>query len=361
MPSIIGGSESDIQLEIAGAELDMLDKLALETKASVVTLDGIRDPDTTVRVGKPEIRIFPKRPVLADLGISATQLGMALRANLEGLEAGTFKQNVRNYDIVVELEEMAGKKQVSEFLFPGRVGHPLLLTSLCTTEERLAPVQITRKDKRRISKLYSNLVGVPLGTAVDNISRLIDEGGAFPPGYEYNFAGRYEVMAEMQASMSEASLTAVILVILTLAAIMESFKQPWLILTTVPLSLIGVFYALYIGGESMGMFVLMGIVMMIGIEVNNAILIMDQFNVHIREGVPRHKAMIAAATERFRPIIMITIAAVLGFMPLALSQGIGAEMRNGVGIASVGGILVSGVLTLFIIPILYDLTTRKGK
>jgi HAE1 family hydrophobic/amphiphilic exporter-1 len=110
----------------------------------------------------------------------------------------------------------------------------------------------------------------------------------------------------------------------------------------------------------MSIFVLMGMVMMVGIVVNNAILIVDGFNVHVREGVPRHKAMIAASCEQFRPVIMITLAAVLGMLPLAMSRGIGAEMRVGVGIASVGGILVSGILTLVVVPILYDLTTRKS-
>jgi HAE1 family hydrophobic/amphiphilic exporter-1 len=168
-------------------------------------------------------------------------------------------------------------------------------------------------------------------------------------------------MGESVAAFGEAGLIAIILVILTLSAILESFKQPWLILVTVPLGLIGVMWALTLAGESMSLFVLMGMVMMIGIVVNNAILIMDQFNVHIREGVPRHKAMITASCEQFRPIVMITLAAVLGMLPLALSKGIGAEMRNGVGFASVGGILISGILTLVIMPILYDLFTRKGK
>jgi HAE1 family hydrophobic/amphiphilic exporter-1 len=122
-----------------------------------------------------------------------------------------------------------------------------------------------------------------------------------------------------------------------------------------------VLWALALTGESLSIFVMMGIVMMIGIVVNNAILIMDQFNVHVAEGIPRHKAMITAACERFRPIVMITLAAVLGMLPLALGRGIGAEMRNSVGIASVGGILISGVLTLIVMPILYDLLTRGSK
>jgi HAE1 family hydrophobic/amphiphilic exporter-1 len=156
-------------------------------------------------------------------------------------------------------------------------------------------------------------------------------------------------------------MIAIVLVILTLSAILESFKQPWLILVTLPLGLIGIMWSLALTGESISMFVLMGTVMMIGIVVNNAILIMDQFNVHVLEGIPVHKAMITAACERFRPIVMITLAAVLGMLPLAVSRGIGAELRNSVGIASVGGILVSGILTLIVMPILYDLFTRKNK
>jgi HAE1 family hydrophobic/amphiphilic exporter-1 len=362
LPKIIGGQASDIEFEISGDELDTLDQLALKSQELADKIDGFRDSDTTVRIGKPELRIRPRRAVLADLGIPAVGLGVALRANLEGLEAGVFKKGARNYDIVVELIEEEGKTQIQEFLFPGAPGHPLLLTNLGDVEERLAPIQITRKNKRRISKLLANIESKkPLGTAVDELSAAVDEKAGLPPGYEYFFAGMTERMKEAQVEFGEAGLVAIVLVILTLAAILESFKQPWFILVTLPLALIGVFWALAIAGESLSMFVLMSIVMMIGIVVNNAILIIDQFNIHVKEGIPRHKAMITAASERFRPIVMITIAAVLGMLPLALGQGIGAEMRNGVGIAAVGGIAVSGVLTLVIMPILYDLFTRKDR
>ena len=200
-----------------------------------------------------------------------------------------------------------------------------------------------------------------MGTAVQDISDVIDTKGQFPHGCRYTFAGMYEVMAEAQADLSEAMLVAVVLVVLTLAGVLESFKQPLLILVTLPLALIGVMWALYLAGVSLDIFAIMGCVMMVGIVVNNGILIMDQFNVHVAEGIPRHKAMITAAGERFRPIVMITFAAVLGMMPLALSRGIGGELRNGIGVSSVGGILVSGILTLLAMPILYDLFTRKQK
>lgn len=360
MAKIIGGQASDIEMEIAGEDLNIIDQLALKSKEFVDHAEGFTDSDTTVRIGKPELRVYPQRAVLADLGIPATGLGLVLRANLEGIKAGTFKKGARNYDIIVELVEEDGKKQIQEFLLPGTPGHPLLLTNLGEVEERLIPIQITRKDKRRISKLLVNIKsGKPLGTAVEEIGFALDEKGGLPPGYEYFFAGVTERMKEAQSEFKEAGMIAIILIILTLAGILESFRQPWLILVTIPLALMGVFWALAITGKSLSMFVIMGIVMMIGIVVNNAILIIDQLNIHIKEGIPRHKAMISAATERFRPIVMITIAAILGMMPLATGQGIGAEMRNGVGIASIGGIVISGLLTLVILPILYDLFTKR--
>jgi HAE1 family hydrophobic/amphiphilic exporter-1 len=150
-----------------------------------------------------------------------------------------------------------------------------------------------------------------------------------------------------------------LLVFLTLAAIMESFKQPFIILVTVPLALIGMFYGLFAAGKSIELFALMGGVMLIGIVVNNAILIMDRLNVLVKEGVPRHQAMVRAACDRFRPVAMITLAAVLGMLPLATGTGIGAEMRQACGAASVGGIFVSGILTIYVLPVIYNMFTRR--
>jgi HAE1 family hydrophobic/amphiphilic exporter-1 len=359
---MIGGQSNPVELEIYGDRLETLDDLILQVYDIAGTMPGVRDPDTSVRAGKPEIRVFPRRAVLSDLGMPAVPLGLTLRANLEGIKAGTYKQQARSYDIVVKLAEQEGKDQVRAFQLPGLDGHPLVLTNVSRIEERQMPIQIIRKDKRRIAKLYSQLDErqLPLGTAVHQIGAALDDRVGLPSGYGYNFAGTYEFMAEGQEGLAEAGLLSLVLIVLTLAAILESFRQPAIILVTIPLALIGTTWALALAGESFSIFVIMGIVMMFGIVVNNAILIMDQFNMHVRDGMPRHKAMIAAACERFRPIVMITLAAVLGMMPLALSRGIGAEMRTGVGIASVGGILVSGILTLIVMPILYDLFTRKS-
>jgi hydrophobic/amphiphilic exporter-1 (mainly G- bacteria), HAE1 family len=362
-PNFTGGQASDVEFEIAGPDLETLDKLVLQAHTIATEIPGFRDPDTTVRPGKPELRIRPDRAVLADLNFPATTLGMALRGNIEGITAGTFKRDARNYDIVVKFAEEEGRDQVRDFLFPAAPGRPVSLTNLGSIEEDLAPIQIPRKNKSRIAKLFANLDSsvLPMGTAVEVLSAEFDKRAPLPPGYKYEFVGVYEVMAEGQEALAEAGLIAILLVVLMLAAILESFKQPVLILVTLPLALIGVYYSLWWGGYSMGIFVMMSVVMLIGIVVNNAILIMDQFNVHVAAGMSRHGAMVNATCERFRPITMITLAAVLGMLPLAFGKGIGAEMRNDVGLASAGGILVSGILTMIVMPVLYDLFTRKPK
>ena len=156
-PTIVGGQSQDIELEIAGQELAVLDELALRTQNLANEIEGLSDIDTTVRAGKPELAVVPNRAVLADLDIPAVGLGLALRANLEGLDAGTFKKGDRNYDIVVELADEEGRDQVEHFMFPAAPGRPMLLSNLARVDQRIAPIQITRKDKRRVSKVFTNL------------------------------------------------------------------------------------------------------------------------------------------------------------------------------------------------------------
>jgi len=363
IPSIMGGQSNPVEMEIAGVDLKELDRLALASLETAKTIPGILTPDTSVRPPKPELRIRPRREILADLQTPAVGVGLTLRGNLEGLKAGTFKsrQTARNYDIVVKFIEREGKDQVASFAFPGAEGHALVLATLGQVTEGSAPIQIIRKDKERVTKLTAQLdPTLPLGKAVQILSQELDNQVAFPPGYRYQFAGMYEVMQEGLGGLVEAGLIAMLLVFLSLAAIIESYRRTFLVLVTVPLALIGTTWALALAGISFEIFVVASIVMMIGIVVNNAILIIDRFQVLLEQGVPRHQAMIQAACDEFRPVVMITVAAVLGMMPLALGRGIGAETRVGVGVASIGGILVSGILTQLLLPVIYDLLTRRG-
>ena len=362
IPDPIGGGESSgVEIEISGQDLTTLDRLAVKAKALSEDIPGIIDPDTTVRTGKPELKVTPKREVLADIQSPATGIGAVLRGNLEGLKAGTFKQGARNYDIRVKFEEKSGKDQVAQFLFPG-ASAPVLLTSLGNVEETTSPVQITRKDKSRISKLFANLdENTSLSTAVKDLTAAMNEKGGLESGYRFKFGGMYEIMTDGQEGIIEATLTAMILVFLILSAILGSFRQPVLIFVTVPLASIGIFYFLAMTGSKIEYLALMSCIMLIGIVVAVGILIMDQFNTLVKRGIPRHNAMVQACKIEFRPIVMITLAAILGMMPMATGQGIGAEMRNAAGIASMGGILSSAILSMYLIPVLYNLFTRRGE
>ena len=358
IPTPIGGQKSPIELEIAGEDLATLDDTGERVLKLARGMTGIIDPDSSVRSGKPELRIRPRRAVLSDLNLAPAGLGMVLRGNLEGIKAGSYKEGARTYDIRVKFVEEKGKAQVKEFLFPGAEGRPITLANIAHVEETLTPVQITRKDKRRVSKVYANLANhMPLGTAIRQLSNAIDEKGNLPPGYTFRFIGDAEVMEEAQYEFLEAGVLALLLTYLVLAAILESFQLPFIILITIPPAMIGLIWALYVTGESISIFILLGGVMLIGIVVNNAILIMGRMTSYLTEGLPRHDAMIRAATDELRPIIMITLAAVLGMLPLAMGQGLGSELRSGIGIASVGGIMVSGLLTLFLLPVFYNLFT----
>lgn len=362
VPLVMGGQSSDVELEIYGDDLKSLEKIALKTKDLSGGIAEISNLDTTVREGKPEIRITPKRAVLADLGAPSAMLGMNLRGNLEGITASTFKKGDRNYDIVVKFAEEPGKEQVRNFQLPGAPGHPLLISSVATINEKTAPVQIIRKDKQRISKFTATLrSGAALGSVADGVAEKVKGNGILPMGYTIKHGQMYEVMMEAQRGLGEAGIIAIILIVLTLAAILESFKQPFIILLTIPLAMIGVIWGLHFAHMSFSIFVTMGIVMMTGIVVSNAILIMDQFNINCKKGMPKQHAMVEAGKESFRPVVMITLAAVIGMAPLAFSREIGSEFRNDIGIALIGGILISGVLSQLVIPILYNLFAGKDK
>ena len=358
----VGGQNKQIELEIAGEDLRELDRLAKRVSDLALDVPGATDVDNSVRIGKTEIQVTPDRAVLADLRMPATGLGMALRGNMEGLKAAVFKRGARTYDIRVKFAEKEGKQQVEGYLFPGEAGRPVSLTNFASLKESPSPVQITRNDKRRVSKVYANLDrGAALGTVVTSMTRAINENAGLTAGYQYRFVGMFEVMQEGVMEFLEAGLLAVLLTYLTLAAILESFKQPLIILVTIPLGLIGILWALFLGGESLSIFALLGSVMLVGVVVNNAILIMDQVNQFKAKGSSPRDAMVHAAVEELRPIVMITFAALLGMLPLAIGSGLGSESRTGIGIASIGGIAVSALLTLVVLPVLYDLFTKEMK
>jgi HAE1 family hydrophobic/amphiphilic exporter-1 len=347
-------------MEIAGDDLAILDALALHAVDFSKRSGIMVDVDSNVRIRKPEIRISPRRPQLEDIGIPAKLLGMILRGNIEGLKVGTFKRQDRSFDIRVKLRDREGFDQIHEYTFMSKQGRPLSIGTVCDVRFDGIPVQITRSDKRRIVKFFANCApDVALGDAVKALGA--EMRSRLPQGYEANFTGKVEVMGDAQRDFLEAIVLASLLTYLLIAAILESWIQPFIILLTLPLALVGMFTALYLAGLSLSMMGLLGAVMLIGIVVNNAILIMDQVVIHRARAVSPSESMLRAAKEKFRPILMTSLAAILGMLPMAFGKGLGSEIRESCGMAVIGGLISSTLLSVYLIPVVYVLFMQDRK
>ncbi len=353
VPSIVGGAQSDIELEIAGESLDVLKQIGIESCAAAAKSGMLLDVDSNIRSEKPEIRLLPRRPILRDMKLSARLIGLIIRGNIEGFKQGTYKSGDRSFDIRVQFEDEIGREQLKEYTHQPFGKDPLGIESVAQVVNDSIPVQINRGDKRRIVKIFANpAAGVPLGNAVSFFSEELKR--ILPQGYSFRFAGKVEKMKEAQADFLQALIAASILTYLLICACLESWTQPVIILATLPLALIGVLCALYLSGDSLSMMGLLGLVMLIGIVVNNAILIIENTALLRSAGMPAKEAILVSSKLKFRPIVMTSLAAVIGMAPMAFGSGLGSEIRSSCGIAVIGGLVSSTILSLYVIPVLYS-------
>ncbi|OQB49425.1 MAG: Multidrug resistance protein MdtB [bacterium ADurb.Bin157] len=356
-----GGGGAEIKMIIRGSDLDTLDNIGEMLVKDTLNSSLVQDIDSSVRPKKKEIRVVPKRAVLSDLKVPATRLGMVLRTAIEGTKSGTYKQDARTYNIRVKLEEQEGIDKIARLDLPGPPGYPVILENFAEISQEEAPVMISRHNKGRVVFYYANpAFGAPLAKVAAELEKKVNGGNPLPAGYSVSFSGKIEAMNESIDDFVEVGIIAIILTYLLLAAILNSFAKPLIILLTIPLGLVGCVWSLYLTGESISVMVLLGAVMLVGIVVNNAILIMDRANLLTEQGKAPKEAMFDALRVEMRPVVMITLAAVFGMLPMGFDSSLGSELRTGIGLASIGGIIISAVLTVLLIPIIYSLFA-KGK
>lgn len=359
--SEMGGLSAPIELQVAGEDLNVLDSVGREIQGIVQNVKGTGDIDTTVRDGKPQILISPNRAVLSDRKITANTLATMMRGNLEGITPAIFKRGDRSFDIRVKYKEIPGKDQVKGFLVPGEDGRPVPIETIADLTPITVPVQILREDKQRIIKVTGTMqADGKLGNIVAEAENNIKKANIIPEGYTLKFGGDAEHMEESIADFLEAAILAVFLTYLTLSAILESFVRPFLIMFTLPLGVIGILWGLRLTSTGISIFVMLGIVMLIGVVVNAAVLIIDRMNQLVQQGLTRREGMLQALADTFRPVLMVVLASGLGMLPMATATGIGSEMRAGIGIASVGGVFVAGILTVTALPLLFLFFTSKA-
>lgn len=361
-----GGGGSPIQFFLMGQDLEELDKLKDVIYAKIKDIPGLINLDQSSREGKPEITIIPNRQMLSETGISAQEIALTVRAALEGITASKYLENGEEYDITVTMNDASvdTPEKIGKISMPSRNGNVYRISQLAEINFTKSYSKILHRDKYvTIQFTGSPAPGVPMGNITNEIEKRMADI-EFPAGYRFKWSGTAEMMKEMISDMSFAFLLAILLTYMLLAAILESFIQPVFILLTVPLAIIGVLASLYYTGISFAITSLMAIIMLIGIVVNNAILMLDYTNQLVREqNMSVKDALIEACPQKLKPIIMSTLAIILGMLPLAIGIGSsGVEMRQPLGVVSIGGLLVSTVLTLFVVPAFYYIfEDRKSK
>jgi HAE1 family hydrophobic/amphiphilic exporter-1 len=356
----MGNRSYGIEYILTGDELKTISTASTAIAEAAQSLPIVETVESTVRDPKPEIRILPKRAVLADLKIPPASLASLMRANIDGLQVADYRKGDRTYKIRVKLAEREGKPQIAQFLLPGTPGRPIPLETVADIVDSYTTIQIYRYNKMRGAKILGDVTkGSTVSEVGEQLRQQVRQKNLVPAGYKLEAGGDEKQMAETNADFGEAILLAAFLTLLTLCAILESWSRPLLVLITLPMGLMGVLISLFVTGSNFSILVLLGILMLIGIVVNAAILIVDKMGHLIQEGMARRDAMFAALVDQFRPVLMVVLASGLGMLPLAIDTGLGAENRAGIGIASVGGVIMAGILTITILPLCYTLFTKK--
>jgi HAE1 family hydrophobic/amphiphilic exporter-1 len=359
--SSAGGPGSPVEFFLMGQDLDVLDHYKNEVTKRIKDIPGLINFDQSSRTGKPEITVFPKREMLVQAGLSITDLALSLRSSVEGIQSSKYRELGNEYDITVTMDDKSvdSPEKISGITIASPVG-PFRLEQLADIKFTKGYTKILHRDKY-VSIMFTGAPasGVPLGNITSEINNRLSNLD-LPPGYYIRWGGNVKMMNDMIQDMIFAFFLAVFLTYMLLAALLESFWQPVPIMFTVILAMIGVILALYITNTAFNTVSLMAIIMLIGIVVNNAILILDYTNQLRREqGMLPKDALMEACPTKLKPQIMATVAIILGMLPMALGIGAaGKEMRIPMGIVSIGGLIVSTVLTLFIIPAFYYLTSK---
>ncbi|MDZ7592400.1 MAG: efflux RND transporter permease subunit [Rubrivivax sp.] len=355
----LGGSKS-IQFSVQGSDLAELERLATQIMARLRDIPGLVDLDSTLKPDKPTLAVDVKRDAAADLGLNVNAIAGSLRTLLAGVSVGNWRAaDGENYDVRVQLAP-ASRSSVGDLQqLPLVLGshadgsvRVVRLSQVADLRPATGPNQINRRDMNREVNIDANALGRSSGEVSADIRAVLD-GMAWPPGYRYSFGGSTKNMQESFTYAVGALALAVVFIYMILASQFKSFLQPLALMSSLPLTLIGVVLALLAFGSTLNMFSIIGIVMLMGLVTKNAILLID-FAIRARErGLERNAALLEAARVRLRPILMTTLAMIFGMVPLAFALSEGSEQRSPMGQAVIGGVITSSLLTLVVVPVVY--------
>ena len=358
IPNPAGMSGVEVSSYISGPDSEVI-RTHINRAVKLLEEKGIaKEIDTTIRNPKPRTAFIPDRAVLKNMGFNEMALGTTVLGLFDGMKIGSYKYEGRTFDIRVKANDIKNIEEAKNNVVGSYKGSPINLDAVVKTFSEPVSMAIARNDRQRSEFIYCNCAAG--ATAGDIMSVLKnDVASQLPNGYTLKFGPPVDSMDEAMEDFAEVFVSAIVLLYLLMAAIMESWTKPFLIMFTLPLGFIGMFAASVFTGVPISMISLLGGVMMIGIVVNNAILIMDEVTILTNQGTKPHDAMSEALKLKLRPIVMTTIASIAGMLPMVLGNGVGSEFRQGCGVGVVGGLLLSAILTVYLIPALYYRFTKN--
>jgi HAE1 family hydrophobic/amphiphilic exporter-1 len=349
-----------LEIEIRGYELGQLKTAGQELARRLQADDRYADVKSTVEQGFPEIQVLFDAERAAALNLTTRQIADQVVRQVRGEVATRYSFRNRKIDVLVRAEESARASvaEISQLIVNPESERPVRLSAVAEILSTEGPSEIHRVDQERVAIVSANLRYGDLGTAVANIERMLAEQ-PLGAGLDVNIGGQNEELQDSVRSLVFALVLAIIMVYVVMASQFESLLHPFVIMFTIPLAGVGAILALKLSGNGLSVVVFIGLILLAGIVVKNAIMLIDRVNQLREEGVPKLQAICDGSHERLRPIVMTTLTTLFGFLPLAIGGGEGAEVRAPMAITVIGGLLVSTLLTLLVIPVMYALLDRK--
>ncbi len=353
--------DTPVEVYITGFDLKQMGLITKTITSRMDKTGRFADVKSSMREGHPEVQIVFDRDRAAALGVPVHQIAKRVVDNVKGDVATQYSWRDRKIDVLVRAQESdrASIDRIRNLIVNPRSERPVPLQAVADVQINTGPGEINRISQQRVSIISSNLNFGDLGAAAEELQGIIDTI-PMPQGISARISGQNEEMSDSFLSLVLALVLAVFLVYLVMASQFESLLHPFVILFTIPLALIGAVLALWITGSKISVVVFIGLIMLAGIVVNNAIVLIDLINQLREDGMEKMKAIVEGGRLRLRPILMTTLTTALGLLPLAVGFGDGAEVRAPMAITVIGGLMVSTILTLVVIPVVYSVFDRSA-
>jgi HAE1 family hydrophobic/amphiphilic exporter-1 len=356
------GSTSPVVVQVSGDDLDVLREISTEVADIVRSTPGTREVTSSITDGNPEMQIRIDRARAAAYGLTPMQVASEIKSAMDGTVATRYKVNGQEVDVKVSYtsEGHSDVDYLTNLTILSPQGAVVKLSQIATFELAQGPVQIIREDQVRKAEVTADLLNRDLNSVMTDIQASIDQMN-LPAGYEITFGGENEEMMESFASLAVALLLAIILVYAVMAVQYESFFNPFVIMFSIPTCIIGVVFGLLLTGRSFSITAFIGVIMLVGIAVANAIVYVDYLKRLRERGMERDEAIAEAGRVRLRPILMTAFTTILAMLPMAIGLGEGAELIAPLATVVIGGLLASTLITLVLVPVVYSIFDDWGQ